>query len=134
MTSETIVAVAIAILTSTAVSSVLVAFIGRKKDAAEIEQIESTTSISTAEAFDSWLTSNVRLQEQREKDLKRYEEKLENAKTEYQREMDLMRQHFEKEMSMLRERIRALEKERQDLLLQNYHLRAALEKPKTEET
>lgn len=125
--NDTLVTILLTILGSTAASSVIIAFFNRRKTKGETEKLSADTSVTTAQAFDLYLESNVKLQKQRDEDRARYEIQTREIELSYEKKLNELELKFTKEISELRERIRVLEQERSDLLIQNYSLLKKIE-------
>ena len=141
MTIDYIVTIVIALISSSIVSSLFIAFFGRHKSKAEVTKIGTSSKVDNAQAYGLWLSSNLTLQKSLDELRDRaeaesirhiraiaeleesYLRKLKVAEAHYQEKFESLRLELSGSIEALRERIRELEGQRLDLLEENRALR-----------
>lgn len=135
-TVNLLITLVVAIISSTALSSIVIAWLGRRREKQEIanlmiegDKTEAEIQTISAEAYTLWMQANVELQKQRQADIDFYTAKLEEVKVDYEgrleasetrkaEEVERVRAELSKEIESLKSRVRTLENERNQLLVE----------------
>lgn len=127
MDNDTLIQFIALFLGSSVVSSIVVAFLGKRKERAEIYKIMTEGRGEGADAAATWIEASIRLQDQREKDLAKFQLRLEELEVKWEEKYEALRLELEQEINRLREENGALKRERQDLQLRIASLSRRLE-------